>query len=293
VPNLIFGPIFGAAVLLLMGLVFDYLLDGPTKMLLKSSNWLWELLWQWGVVWSVVVILWTIGFLMFGTGTDYESARWFVIAGSTLLALRFSFWKEVWGRIWKERIVAIFIVCGSLAALTVWWCWFVSSRQHPKGTLPGFSVHVLIRLQDGNTGKRQYLFDLGDRGHTSAYISPAKVFTFSILDAQGELYELNAPLETAISLGKLVYLTCDAGYTGTTSTMRILADGQVVASRELPLRVDLSAIHLPGGTLGTDRDQKNGASFTIYGLAIYDRTLTDEEMTNNRKYFMDIHHLHD
>jgi len=166
---------------------------------------------------------------------------------------------------------------------------FASGELKPQPSLPGASVHAVLSIRKVTTGRKQYIFDLGGPavGQLGAYVSPDNVFILVLTDRKGESFELLATIgQSGIPLDRAIYLICDVGSSETETFMRLLVDGDEVANRTLPFKTDVAWSSFPGGTLGNDSATKsNGGSFLISQFAVYDRTLTNEEMLQNLRYF--------
>jgi hypothetical protein len=113
----------------------------------------------------------------------------------------------------------------------------------------------------------------------SVYISPDNVFTFSFIDAVGEPHNIQLPIGSdGIPFGKQFYLICELGIDGQSTLLRMLIDGKEIKSIQLPFKIDLGGIDVPGEVVGADLNGENGASFDMSNLMVLATTLRSSQI---------------
>jgi hypothetical protein len=60
--------------------------------------------------------------------------------------------------------------------------------------------------------------------------------------------------------------------------LRILIDGEKIKSLQLPFKVNLGALDIPGGVIGADLNGENGASFDLYTIMSFKTTLISSDI---------------
>jgi len=146
---------------------------------------------------------------------------------------------------------------------------------------------MIIRIHNLAVNRRKYLFDFGREkaGRLSIYISSDNIFTFGFLDAEGEFHPVQIPLgSNGVPLNEFFYLSCGLGLNGQTTEMIMLIDGEQKGALELPFRVDVGLLDVPGGVVGADLSGQNGAKIDIKEFFAYSKTLDDKDLDGLRNY---------
>ena len=154
--------------------------------------------------------------------------------------------------------------------------------------LPGFSFHMMIRINNIPGARRKYIFDMGSASaeRLSIYISSDNILTFQFVDAKHEVHPLQLPFGSAgPSIGKFAYLTCELGISGSTTELRLYCDGERIGEQILQFKTDIGSLDLPNAVLGADLNGSDGASFDIRDLAVYTATFTTENLETLAGYF--------
>jgi len=164
-------------------------------------------------------------------------------------------------------------------------------RDHLNATrrksLPGFGVHLGIRVSDIREQRRQYIFDLGAPGGPGAafYLSASRRFVFLIRDARGEPYSMDIPAGwLGFPLADPAYFGLEAGTDGITTIMRAVVNGRILLERTLPFPVDFTGLGVDDLTIGANRDATHHGGFGLYLLAMYSCTMTDEDAKQIARY---------
>lgn len=176
---------------------------------------------------------------------------------------------------------------GSLAVIVVALMAYGLYRYQMRPSLPGVSVHSVLALHNQHPSRRQIVFEFGDAAHgrLDAYISADGTFTFSLLDANGELFDLLIPIGAGgVPLDRFVYLACEVGRDENITKMRVFVDGREVGYRYLPFWAAIDPL-AGGGTIGNDASRLHGSAMTISVMAVYSRTLTRRETADTLTYF--------
>lgn len=147
---------------------------------------------------------------------------------------------------------------------------------------PGISFHALFKLNDVNANRRKYIIDFGhvNGSRFSVYVSSDNVFTFSFVDAKGEPHPIQLPVgSSGTPFGQFFYLICEIGIDGQSTVFRMVINGNEIKAIQLPFKVDLGSIDLPGGVIGADLNGKNGASFDLGTMMIFKTTMISSQIT--------------
>lgn len=165
----------------------------------------------------------------------------------------------------------------------------LSTAEPQEGeTFPGFSHHMVVAIHQLRENRRKFLFDVGEltRSRISIYMDRDSFLCLRFLDAQGETYTVKvAQGPETFQLGEFVYLAAEVGDRGHSSFLRLLADGKLLASQDLPFGVGNLPLDMAGGVLGADLGGKNGGRFDVTEIATYSSTLTTESMRKMLQYF--------
>jgi hypothetical protein len=162
-----------------------------------------------------------------------------------------------------------------------------STCRPANKSLPGMSLHMIIRIHNLPVNRRKYLFDFGHEkaGRLSIYISSDDIFTFGFLDAEEEFHPVQIPLRgNGVPLNEFFYLSCELGLNGQTTEMIVLVDGEQKGALELPFRVDVGSLDVPGGVVGADLSGQNGAKIDIKEFFAYSKTLDEKDLDGARNY---------
>ncbi|MEW6616685.1 MAG: hypothetical protein AB1401_14620 [Thermodesulfobacteriota bacterium] len=146
---------------------------------------------------------------------------------------------------------------------------------------PGISLQALIKLNDVSANRRKYIFDFGrvNGSRLSIYISPDNIFTFLFIDAKDEPYNIKLPIgSSGIPFGKPYYLICELGIDGQSTLLRMIIDGKEIKYMQLPFKIDLGGIDVPGGVIGADLNGDNGASFEMGTMMIFRTTMMSSQI---------------
>lgn len=153
-------------------------------------------------------------------------------------------------------------------------------KAHRRVALPGFGVHMAIRVSDIRHSRRQYIFEVGKPGEPGAsfYLSASRRFVFCVRDASGEPY----PLEIAAGwlgfpIADAAYFGLEAGTDGSTTIMRAIVNGRVLAERKLPFAVDFSGLTMTDLTVGASSDRTENGGFALNNLAFVATTLSSDD----------------
>jgi hypothetical protein len=172
---------------------------------------------------------------------------------------------------------------------------YVNFLYPHRMSLPGMSLHAEVRLRHIAVDRRKYIFDIGhpDGERLSIYISPENIFTLIFLDPHKEPYIVQVPFGgSSIPLEQWFYLDCEVGSDGYSSEVLLFSNGEQRGSLELPFRVNVNSLDVPGGVIGADLDGNNGGAFDLSELAVYSNTLPNEAASNLQKYFAELPNTH-
>lgn len=208
--------------------------------------------------------------------------------GGKRYAVRF---RALFGR----RRVLFHAVVGLSFAILVGGYWTGINVSYSKlfyaqshSVLPGMSVHMIIRLKSLPVDRRKYIVDFGSSqtGRLSVYITSDSIVTLSFLDIKGEPHAIQLPLGgDGVPLAEFFYLGCEIGIDGQSTRLYVIVNGTDRGSLQLPFRVDVSSLNVPGGVVGADLDGKNGGSFDLKEFLVYPSTLDDKGLNQTRNYF--------
>ena len=156
---------------------------------------------------------------------------------------------------------------------------------------PGLSIHFVLSIKPSALNRRKYIAEFQGIGReqVSIYLSPDNIFTFGLIDANGEPHLLQVPTgERGIPMGVPVYIVCEGsdGSDGSqTSSLRIMVNSQQVAWRQLPLRVNFGGFQISGGVVGANLAGECGGFFGLYQHAIFTTTVSDSDIRGLGKFF--------
>jgi hypothetical protein len=162
------------------------------------------------------------------------------------------------------------------------------SKELFSQNFPGISFQTLIQLNEVSTkaNHKKYIFDFGriDGSRLSLYLSSGGIFTFLLIDANGERYPIQAPIgNSGVPFGKFFYLVCEIGIDGQSTVMRMIIDEKEFKSDRLLFKVDLGGISVPGGVVGADLNGQNCASFDMVRLIVLSTTMTTFQAAELKK----------
>jgi hypothetical protein len=153
-------------------------------------------------------------------------------------------------------------------------------HQQSGPAMPGISLNFIIRIRNRFGNERQYLADFGQPGNSrlSLYISPNKFLTLVLTDANGEANPLEIPLGEGVPIDRFILLTCEVGVKEKSTIMRVFVNGERIRNVELPFRLDLGTLDMPGGVVGADLQGQHGAEFDAVEIASNSATFSDAEL---------------
>jgi hypothetical protein len=156
-------------------------------------------------------------------------------------------------------------------------------------SLPGWSMHMLIKLHDSKTRERETIYD---DSSFSVYLSAEKYLTLSYRDTNGEISEIRSPFgkENGVPEDEVMLLSAELGFTGKATILDIAVNGKKVALETIPgwLRPNPSAAEVKP-IIGCDVNASHCASFVLYGMSFYRRTLTPQDMYETAVSFKGSH----
>lgn len=156
-----------------------------------------------------------------------------------------------------------------------------------RARLPGFGVHLAIRVSDIQEPRRQYIFDLGGQGKPGAafYLSNSRRFVFLIRDTHGEPYSLEVPAGwLGFPIADPAYFALEAGTDGITTVMRAMVNGRILHERTLPFAVDFTGLGINDLVVGASHDKTHQGGFALFQLVMVQATLTDDEARDMASY---------
>lgn len=162
-------------------------------------------------------------------------------------------------------------------------------RRARRQSLPGFSVHMVVRVSDIREPRRRYFFDWTEKGKPggSFYVSASDRFIFTVTDARGEPYSLEVPAgHHGFPIAHIFYVSLEAGTDGQRTQMRASRNGEVLGERTLPFAVNFGSIDFKG-SLGADRDGGNTGGFDLLEFVALERTLDHAEAAQMATYYRD------
>jgi hypothetical protein len=195
----------------------------------------------------------------------------------------------------KSPIPLIF----SLTIILFVFVWFITSHKDSvPDSIPGFTATTYVRLYDTPEDRRRYIFEARNKKGARAafYLSASGLFTFSLTDIRGEMYQMEIPIGSeGIPIDRYIFLYCAAGVSRTASYLQVFVDGKEVKRRlyDFPIEFggkdDLTWERL---TFGADNQGKNNAPFKVAMLAFGRQTLTIKQIKsmNNAvgRYLVDV-----
>lgn len=164
---------------------------------------------------------------------------------------------------------------------------FEHRRAVRRQSLPGFGVHLLIRISDLRQERRQYIFDLGLSNQAGAafFLSASRRFVFLVRDSRGEPYSLEVPAGwLGFPIADPAYFAVEAGTDGIRTVMRAMVNGRILHERTLPFAVDFSGLTMDDMTLGASRDKREHGGFTLGELVFLASTLDSDNARNMAHY---------
>jgi hypothetical protein len=236
-------------------------------------------------IFSVGLFLLGIGVNFMNTGRPIIADILYIMSGILFIV---SFFRSEATKQYKRKIINQFLVSVItifIITVVIVINHFYLNKKPPElftQNFPGFSLHSLIKINDISANRKKYLFDLGqvNGSRFSVYISTDNIFTFSFIDAVGEPHNIQLPIgSNGIPFGKQFYLICELGIDGQSTLLRMLIDGKEIKSIQLPFKVDLGGIDVPGAVVGADLNGENGASFDMGNLIVLAETLTSSQIT--------------
>lgn len=160
---------------------------------------------------------------------------------------------------------------------------------------PGFAAHFVTRIHTGELDRRQYLFDCRDAESAGAalYLSASGKPTFSVTDKMGEIY----PVETStgfegVPFGHWIYLAAEAALWPSQTILRIKVNGDVVAERFVPFKLDLGGLDWKP-TLGAAAGGRSHGKFDLGEIIVRDKTLGILDSRRLLGYFRKKWNIHD
>lgn len=160
-------------------------------------------------------------------------------------------------------------------------------KANRRVALPGFGVHMAIRVADIRQARRQYIFDIGNPGQAGAgfYLSASRRFVFFVRDANGEPYSLEIPAGwLGFPIADAAYFGLEAGTNGSTTIMRAIVNGRILAERTLPFVVDFSGLAMKDLTVGANRDKAENGGFSVNHLAFVSTTLSSDDASQMAQF---------
>lgn len=202
-----------------------------------------------------------------------------------LLALSLAFGIVSWavGQIaspfWWLPLAAL-PVAGAAMLLILAQLWFDYRKANRRQKLPGFGVHLGIRVSDFQKPRRQYIFDLGAPNGPGAafYLSASRRFVFVVRDANGEPYQLEIPAGwLGFPIADPAYFALEAGTDGITTMMRAMVNGRILHERVLPFPVDFTGLGVDDLVVGASHSKTDHGGFGLFQLVMVSATLTNTE----------------
>lgn len=244
-----------------------------------------QLDWRWPtpVVWAVAI---TCGL---------------VFLCSTVLFLQKS-WRALPERPFQRKFMgplilfAVGIICiGTSAAWYFRIATPVNSQAQEKlkgqrETLPGISVHLVIKINDVTESRRKFVFDFSDPegAHAAFYLSASNMFVFEVTDIRGEKYPLEIPIgRTGIPFGEWIYLVAEVGVSSAKTNLAVLVNGYVKQSRTLSFAADLGSRKWENKVVGANANSTQHGGFSLAELIIYSVTPNDEDIRKLKTYIFD------
>lgn len=157
---------------------------------------------------------------------------------------------------------------------------FDHRRREARVGLPGFGVHMAIRISDIQEPRRQYVFDWGEpKGQgASFYLSASRRFVFSVRDKRGESYNLEVPAGwLGFPIADFSYFGLEAGTDGVRTVMRAILNGRVIGERTLPFPLEFEKREVNSLTFGSNHQKTEHGGFGLNNMCLVSQTLTSAE----------------
>ncbi len=142
---------------------------------------------------------------------------------------------------------------------------------------PGVSIHTILRIFNTNENRKKYLFDYGKQksNRWSVFLDEEDVLTFQILDSKGKRYSLRAP---GIPQDEFIFLSLECAIRSMSTVMRVLVDGQTLATRTIQERIHTQAFSPAGGMVGADLKAHQCLKFDMTTYLVFSETMTSLDM---------------
>jgi hypothetical protein len=105
-----------------------------------------------------------------------------------------------------------------------------------------------------------------------------------LTDTNGEGHPLEVPIGDGVPIDRFIMLTCEVGVKEKSTVMRISVNGKRVRNVELPFRLDLGTLNVPGGVIGADLEGLHGAQFDDVETGLNSATLSNDELAQYACY---------
>lgn len=164
----------------------------------------------------------------------------------------------------------------------------LEGRKERHGSLPGFSLHLYIRVNHLAASRRKYLVDFGKENgeRLSLYISKDNILTLSFVDKKREPHLIQLPVgRKGFPLGEWLYASCELGVSGQTTEMSLRVNGKQIGALFLQFKTDLGALDFYNGVIGADLTGKSGAAIDLSDVGVNLKTMTKAEMRLFLKHF--------
>jgi hypothetical protein len=86
-------------------------------------------------------------------------------------------------------------------------------------------------------------------------------------------------------LNQFIFFSFEVAIGPTSTSLRILINGDSAATLDLPFKIDPAKVEPTGGVIGADLEGNNGARFDLESWALYTATLTSDELQQLAQYF--------
>jgi hypothetical protein len=158
-----------------------------------------------------------------------------------------------------------------------------------RGSLPGLSLQMLLRLPHQPSNTRKYLFDFGkvDGERLSVYVSADNIFTVLFIDGKGEPHPIQVPIgKGGFPINDTVFFCCSFGVTGEATFLTLSVDGTDLGSTTLPFRADIGALEISNGVIGADLNGDRRGQFAIATFSIAHSTFSNRELRKMRRAYL-------
>jgi hypothetical protein len=166
---------------------------------------------------------------------------------------------------------------------------FQELKSLARGSLPGLSLQMLLRLPHQPSDTRKYLIDLGklDGARFSVYVSADNIFTVLFIDGKGEPHPIQVPIgKGGFPINEIVFFCCSFGVSGEATFLTLSVDGRDIGSTTLPFKADIGSLNIPKGVIGADLNGGNRGQFAMATFSIEYSTFSNRELRKMRKAYL-------